>query len=368
MKKLCAIFSVPSHYIEAIYTAIDNEYDCDWYFSDEKTSVRSMDLSKLKNVEIKHFEKIGTRLNKIEGIQKLLSDSRYDTYLIIFGSICISIWLFLLRAKLFYPHKKIYMWGHGWYGKENWIEKYIKGLMLKASTGVFVYGEYAKKIAESYGCDIKKLAVIHNSLNYDTQLQLRKELSKSSIYADHFVNDNPTLIFIGRLTAVKKLHQAIDALSILKARGEFFNMVFVGDGDEADNLKHSVIDKGLDGQVWLYGACYDERTNAELIYNADLCVSPGNVGLTSIHAMMFGTPVITHDDFSMQMPEFEVIQRGKTGSFFEYGNVENLADVISEWFSINKNNRQQIRNACFRVIDEDWNPAAQMNVIKTIIN
>lgn len=41
----------------------------------------------------------------------------------------------------------------------------------------------------------------------------------------------------------------------------------------------------VDKNVWFYGSCYDEQTNAELIYNADMCVAPGNVGLTAIHAM-----------------------------------------------------------------------------------
>lgn len=71
----------------------------------------------------------------------------------------------------------------------------------------------------------------------------------------------------------------------------------------------------VDKNVWFYGSCYDEQTNAELIYNADMCVAPGNVGLTAIHAMTFGCPVITHSDFKWQMPEFEAIHPGKTGDF-----------------------------------------------------
>lgn len=57
--------------------------------------------------------------------------------------------------------------------------------------------------------------------------------------------------------------------------------------------------------------------NAELIYNADLCVAPGNIGLTAMHAMMFGCPCISHNDFSWQMPEFEAIVPYKTGNFLK---------------------------------------------------
>jgi len=32
--------------------------------------------------------------------------------------------------------------------------------------------------------------------------------------------------------------------------------------------------------------------------------------------MIYGTPVITHDDFDQRKPEFEAIQAGLTGAFF----------------------------------------------------
>lgn len=366
-KKLCVIFSVASHYRESIYKEIDQEYDCDWYFSDEDAGVKSMDLSLLKNTEIKHFKKIGRRLNAIEGIQYLLSDKRYDTYLMLFGTVCVSIWWFLLKAKLFYPKKKIYLWGHGWYGKETRIEKIIKRMILKAAAGVFVYGNYSKSMARKMGCDTDKIHVIHNSLHYEDQMVLRKQLVPSDIYRTHFNNSNPTIIFIGRLTYIKKLHQLIEALSILISKGEQYNLVFVGDGTERVSLEKLAKEKGISENIWFYGASYDEKTNAELIFNSDLCVSPGNVGLTGVHTMMFGTPVITHNNFPWQMPEFETIIPGETGDFFVQNDVTDLADTISRWLKTNSNNRDQIRQRCFEVIDTDWNPYAQIEVIKSVI-
>ncbi len=83
---------------------------------------------------------------------------------------------------------------------------------------------------------------------------------------------------------------------------------------KTQNWKH--IDKNQSkGRIWLYGACYDEEIIGELIFNAQLCVSPGNVGLTAMHSLVYGTPVITHNNFSNQSPEFEAIIDGKTGSF-----------------------------------------------------
>ena len=53
--------------------------------------------------------------------------------------------------------------------------------------------------------------------------------------------------------------------------------------------------------------CYNEEANAELLYNASVCVCPAEVGLTAIHSLLFGTPVVSNDNFDEQMPEFESI-------------------------------------------------------------
>lgn len=118
--------------------------------------------------------------------------------------------------------------------------------------------------------------------------------------------------------------------------------------------------------MWFYGACYDEKPNAELIYNADLCVAPGNVGLTAMHTMVFGTPVISHNDFKWQMPEFEAIHPNETGDFFEYKNTESLASTISNWFSVHKSDRAEVRRFCYHEIDTQWNPNFQIKVIRKL--
>ena len=105
-----------------------------------------------------------------------------------------------------------------------------------------------------------------------------------------------------------------------------------------------------------------------MIYNADLCVSPGNIGLTAMHALVFGTPATTHDDFPHQMPEFEAIREGVTGTFFKYNDVESLANSISRWFAENGNKREEVRRACMKEIDENWTPQFQLSVLKKYLH
>ena len=131
-------------------------------------------------------------------------------------------------------------------------------------------------------------------------------------------------------------------------------------------LEFLASDLGLKEKVWFYGALYDEKKIAEFLYNADICVSPGNVGLTDMHAMTFGCPVISHDNFPLQMPEFEAIEPGKTGAFFKEDDTDSLAEAIRNWMA-NCGDREAVRQACYKVIDEKYNPHVQIRIIKDII-
>lgn len=362
--RICLIYNFAQHYRSRIFQRIDEEFNCDYLFGDSHGDIKLMDYSLLHgNVKETHTYQIGMGWNYQKGVVSLLF-KEYDKYIMLGETRAVSTWIFLLLSKLF-PQKKIYLWSHGWYGKESKAERILKKILFKLPNGgIFLYGNYARELMIKEGFNSDKLFVIHNSLAYDTQLNIRRKIKASAIYKKHFGNESPTLIFIGRLTKIKKLHQLIEMLVLQKKRGEKYNLVFVGNGTEKTALESLVRKHGLENQIWFYGACYDEQENAELIYNADLCVAPGNVGLTAMHVMVFGTPVISHNDFPYQMPEFEAITPGITGDFFVRDNIESMADCVTKWFNINGKYREEVRESCYKEIDKNWNPEFQIDVLK----
>lgn len=362
--KLCLIYNFAQHYRTSIFRLIDQEYDCDFFFGDSYLNVKKMDYSLLKGkvteVPTRHFGGWSYR----PGIQKLLRKD-YDAFILLGETRSLSTWLFCIRARLFYPKKRVFFWTHGWYGKESRLERVLKKILLKLPNGgLFLYGNYARELMIKEGFKPERLYTIHNSLAYDEQVTVRKQLDAEPIYRDHFGNENPNLFFVGRLTTIKKLDMVLRAMSHLKEKGQAYNMTFIGGGDVQGELETLAKDLGLQDNVWFYGPCYDEKLLGNMIYNADLCVSPGNIGLTAMHSLVFGTPAITHDDFPHQMPEFEAIQDGVTGTFFQYGNVDSLAEGIERWFSQHKDDREEVRKACMKEIDENWTPQSQIDVLK----
>ena len=369
MKRIAMIFPYTPSYRDLIYRKMDEEFDVDWFFcGNAERPMKLMDYSRLKKCDISMTEErlVGS-IHKYDGIKKLNLD-HYDVIIVPSVIRCTSTWWLVLHYGGGKRGPKLYFWTHGWYGKEKGIIKFIKKLYYSKVDGFFLYNQRGRNIMANMGYDESRLHVIYNSLDYDKQLPIRNSLIASNLFQEHFGNTNHNIIFIGRLTKVKRLDLLIDAVSLLIRRGEPVNVTLIGDGEERDNIKSLIKKNGIEKYVWLYGACYDEKTNAELIYNADLCVSPGNIGLTAIHVLMFGCPAITNDDFDSQMPEFESIKDGKTGTFFKSDSSKSLAESISLWFAKHTNDREHIRQQCYYEIDTLWNPNNQIHILKEALS
>lgn len=362
--KICLVFNFAPHYRKNIFELIDKSIDCDFIFGDKCLDVRKMDYNCLTHsvYEVNNC-KFGPFIWR-KGLIKYFF--RYDRFISIGEPLNITVWLLLLYS--FFFKKKVFLWSHGWYGREGFVKKIIKRCFFGLSDGVFLYGNYARELMIKNGFKSSKLHVVYNSLDYDKQLELRKKISQNDIYIKHFGNTNVNIIFVGRLTKVKKLDMLLYFLKYYSERGKCANVTFIGDGEYMTELVDLVSSLKLNENVWFYGASYNEEELANLIYNADLCVSPGNVGLTAIHSLSFGCPVITHDNFQNQMPEFESVIKGETGDFYKYGSQISLNEVIENWLNnYPSNKRELIRQTAYKTIDTYWNPYYQIEVIKDVV-
>ena len=144
------------------------------------------------------------------------------------------------------------------------------------------------------------------------------------------------------------------------------NLLIIGDGEEKNSLMRLSKSMSLDKYIWFYGDSYDESEIGNLIQNCHLCVSPGNVGLTSIHSMSFGKPVITNDDYKNQMPEFEIIVEGETGYFFKSDSITSMSSKIEKLLLSEK--KVNYEKNCIRKIEEFYNPNFQINTILSILH
>ncbi len=367
-QRVLMVFPYAPSYREPIYELMDKEFDCKFCFCKQTyIKLKYMDYGLLRDCDQNLEEVVLYRdwiyfrhLSKIDL-------NRYDV-VILPGTIRnFSVWSLMLKIKMFYPKIRTMIWTHGAYGKESRIQYLIKKLFFSLPDNILLYGNYAKSIIKEHKlAKDSKLTVVYNSLDYETQKKFRNEKNEN-LFLDHFGNNEKNLVFIGRLTPVKKLDIVVRAIELLKRRNLYFNLTFIGDGSERQRIVDLAKSLGVENQVWMYGETFDEAEISKLLNHADLCVSPGNVGLTAMHALAYGVPVATHNDFKNQMPEFEAITPGKTGFFFKENSVDDLADSIADWFA-EKQNRESVRNACISEIEARYNPKTQLEILKDVIN
>ena len=364
-KNICVITNIGTHYRLPIYTKMAEELPCDFYLGDHvETPIKTFEYHQLKgfqktlrNIFFHHFY---WQCGSISLIFK-----SYHYYILDGEPYCLSSWFILLLSKL--TKKETIAWTHGWYGRESSVKRVIKKFFYTLHSKLLVYSEYAIHLMQQEGIPLKKLYCIANSMDSDYEKALRAELTFTSIYKDHFHNSFPTIIYCGRIQKWKKLEMLIDCVKLLKEEGIHINVVMVGKDVEDVNLPSYAKTLGIEQQIWMYGPCYDDKVLGELFYNAHVCVSPGNVGLTAIHSLTFGCPVITHGNFPYQGPEFESIRPGITGDFFKQGDTTSLKDTIRRWISVSAENREKIREAAYQEIDSKWNIHYQIEIIKQVI-
>jgi glycosyltransferase involved in cell wall biosynthesis len=277
----------------------------------------------------------------------------------------ISYWMLPPILRLL--GKKVYFWSHGWIAqREPFLRRALKSLFFGSAHGLFLYGHRAKAIGRSQGFRPERLHVINNSLDYKRQKSVFDSLAHISPVALRQELQLPPrsqlIICTARLTSICRFDLLIRAAGQLTSQGMDVFLVFVGDGPERDSLAALAASVGVAHRFW--GACYDEATLAKLYKASDLTVSPGKVGLTAMHSMAYGTPVISHNTFDHQMPEVEAIVPGVTGDHFAEGSSEDLAGVIEKWFDTHPTKPER---ECIDRVEAEFTPAFQRQVIEGVL-
>jgi glycosyltransferase involved in cell wall biosynthesis len=279
----------------------------------------------------------------------------------------ISTWYSAVLARL--AGKKVLFWTHGWIRTGGRLREAIKKQYMQLADVLLLYGQRAKAMGEGMGFSRDRMLVVYNSLDYASQKRIREELRDQELVELRTQmfgsSDTPIAICTARLTSSCRLDLLLSAQAILRRSGKCINILLVGDGTERERLMDFAKSEAL--PVRFLGACYDEATIAKLIRAANVTVSPGKIGLTAIHSLAYGTPVISHDDASRQMPEVEAIIPGENGDLFCYGDANDLARVLWKWCSRPWPD-QGLRKRCYEVVEHYYNPDVQLEIIESALS
>jgi glycosyltransferase involved in cell wall biosynthesis len=380
MKKSCAVCTnIAPLYSRALWYELTSSKNIDYSFYSSAngfSGIKTIDIIESKIVSQKgildwHFFKniyIANILVYQVGLISRCLTTSYDAYILYGEMNSLSNWVAAFICKI--RRKPLLIWGHGLYGDEKSLKKFLRILYYKIAEYHLVYSNRSRMFMVDSGFDPDRVFTVYNSLDHSTHMRLYNEKNqdeleklKSKLFPN---NDSlPVVIFIGRLTKEKKVPLLIEAISLSKAKGNLFNCLIIGGGGESEDLQKLSVSLGIRDLICFYGPVYDENINSKYLMLSECCVSPGNVGLNAIHSLSLGTPIITHRNFFNQGPEVESIIQNETGLFFEENDVVSLSAEIDNMI-LNKK-KLIMEPLCIEEVRKHWNPVNQAKIFEEVI-
>ncbi len=288
--------------------------------------------------------------------------SEFDVLILLANPNFFTTWLAALIGCM--SGKRVIFWGHGFLSEKRNVKNFVRRVFFSLGHAQYLYGYRAKCIAEKFGFRARNLYVGFNSLDYQSQLNTRLDLLGQSAQREQAAE--LCILGVSRLTDKCEYDLLLRAASLAQeTSGCQFKLTLIGGGPAEQKLKDLATELKL--KVDFVGELYDEKAVATYIFDSDVVVSPGKVGLTAMHSLMFGTPVITHSDMDRQMPEVEAVVEGFSGMLFQYGNLLDLTRCLMEFPQV-FHDRWRTRDNCFRIIDDVYNPRKQCEVLADAIH
>lgn len=365
--RVAVIYHFFAHYRSAVIEALSRDDRCQWTFLGDDHDIEGGGIKAAEFGPGIRFRRIRSRVLRPNvlwqsGVLGAAVSGDYDVLVLLGNPKHLAMWPAALLGRI--TGKRVLFWTHGWTYRPHGPLRHVRRWFYRLGHGILTYGRWAKAIGIEEGFAPARIHVIGNSLDFEAQSRAYATLSptrRDEVRMQLFgESSNPVVAWTGRLTKLKRLDLIFDALELLAARGIRANVVMIGDGPERAALERRAGELGI--KVHFEGACYDEGRIAELIYCANVTASPGHVGLTSLHSLAFGTPVVTHDDPAHQAPEFEAIVPGVTGDLYPFGSVERLAAALEPWLR-SPSVDDAIRSRCRTMVERFWSPAFQREAL-----
>jgi glycosyltransferase involved in cell wall biosynthesis len=289
---------------------------------------------------------------------------RWDCVIFLGNAYYLTTWLSALLCRL--RGKKVLMWTHGYRTKpKSRVKRWFKNSFYKLADGLVLYGERAKSILIEEGFKAEQLFVAYNSAPGVPRSNPAADVSTIS-HLPKFKHPAPTLIWVGRMTPAKELPLLVEAVKRLHEAGTLCNVILIGEGPDHARISHLVTTNQLNDFFLLPGAVHDTRQLAAYLNLAQVAVSPGAIGLFAILAHGYGLPVVTHDDFTTQGPEAEIIVAGQTGSFFAEGDADAFAEALRLWLE-SPERCLSAAAMCRERVSRCYNPEYQIAVLREAV-
>jgi len=142
------------------------------------------------------------------------------------------------------------------------------------------------------------------------------------------IQNKRILLFCGVLRQKSRMDVFFQALKIVCSKKNDVLLLVIGSGEKLQSCKGQVAELQLTENVRFLGEIRSQVDLAPWFMSSELFAYGGAIGLSIIHAMAYGLPVIVHGNANLHGPEFEAMHPGVNGLTFRHNDANDMAEKI----------------------------------------
>jgi glycosyltransferase involved in cell wall biosynthesis len=177
----------------------------------------------------------------------------------------------------------------------------------------------------------KNISYLNNTIDISKFKQNKQISNEVKEFKNNILRNKNVLIYCGRLTKKPKLEIVFQFLKNYDFNNKF-HFIIIGDGEEKTYLKNLSIKYKIENKVSFIGSIYNEEILSQYFVISHLFVYPGSVGLSLFTAFANHLPVLTHNKYHYQAPEFYAIENGFNSILFKYFDLNDFSEKVKYYF------------------------------------
>ena len=205
--------------------------------------------------------------------------------------------------------------------------------VLSAADAVVCIGHSLKDDAVSRGINKNKITVVPNGASEETMLNpIQNEQITAHRKKLHSIDGKTTVGYIGSIQALEGLEYLVDALSILKEKGELHRLLIVSASDKVGLIDY-IESKGLSSQAMVIGPIERDQISNYYSMIDIFCVPRPRIRVAELvtplkpmESMLAGCATVVSDLPALK----ELVKDNVTGRIFEAENSLHLSQIINE--------------------------------------
>jgi glycosyltransferase involved in cell wall biosynthesis len=223
-------------------------------------------------------------------------------------------WLTTLAVLLKRQRPRLIWWGIG-LGRST-LAKWLRLRLVARSEGLIVYSEGARAQFLERGISHEKVFVAPNTIKVDLPNDNGVAEAKRQSY-----------LFVGSLDARKRIPDLLRAFTAVQdSIPQSVSIDIVGEGAEEQRLRELARELGISERVRFLGRITRDDELRSYFNRALAAISPGQAGLSVLHAFAHGVPFVTSKS-AISGGEIENILDGVNGYLYD-GSIAQLGQVM----------------------------------------